>query len=74
MKDEDRYNPTNMTPTRLINLHIDSEEVISVSLKKQPEISDHTWKTIQHYLKNLRFSEDCTPKIIHVLQTRTPFT
>ena len=48
MKDEDRYNPTNMTPTRLTNLHIDSEEELSVSLKKQPEISDHNWKTIRH--------------------------
>lgn len=72
MKDEGRYNPTNMTPTRLTSNHMDTEEESYASTTKQPTISDHTWKKIQYHLKNLRFSEDSTNKIVHALKTRTP--
>jgi hypothetical protein len=74
MKDEDRYNPTNMAPTMLTSLYMHSELESCASLKKQPKISDQTWKTVQYHLETLRFSETCKRKIIQVLKTSTPVT
>lgn len=74
MKDEDRYNPTNMTPTMLTSLHMHSDIEISARSTKQPKISDQTWTTLKYHLENLRFSEASTRKIIQVLKTRTPLT
>jgi hypothetical protein len=74
IKDEDRYNPTNITPTRVTSLTIDTKDELSVSLKEPPMISDLLWKQIIYHLQNLRLSEDSTQKIIHVLKTATPIT
>lgn len=74
MKDEERYNPTNMMPTMLTSIYNDSQLITPANSNMQPKIQDRTWTLIASHLSALRFSSDCSGKIINVLKSSSPST